>query len=61
MVNARPVDRPVAVALNNQDVPFAFVTGNDRDDLPPGFNGAPLVREPFSPTGLIAMSRQLVG
>jgi hypothetical protein len=42
---------PVAVALKDRKVPFAFVTGNDRESLPPGFNDSPLVRKPFNPRG----------
>ncbi len=51
---------PVAVALNDRNVPFAFVTGNDRDSLPPGFNDSPMVRKPFNPNGLITMARTLL-
>jgi len=51
---------PVAVALNSRNVPFAFVTGNDRESLPPGFNDSPMVRKPFNPNGLISMARTLL-
>lgn len=32
---------PVAAVLGDRGVPFAFVTGNDRESLPPKFVGAP--------------------
>ena len=50
---------PIAAALTQMGVPFAFVTGNDRDGLPADFNGAPMVRKPFDQERLIAMARQL--
>jgi DNA-binding response OmpR family regulator len=51
---------PVADALSARRVPFAFVTGNDRDSLPDAFSDAPLVRKPYDPAGLVAMARRLV-
>ena len=50
---------PVAAVLGDRGVPFAFVTGNDRDSLPASFMNAPVVRKPFDPARLIDMTRRL--
>jgi len=46
---------PVAAALGEQRVPFAFVTGNDLGSLPAAFTSAAMVRKPFDAGRLIAM------
>jgi CheY-like chemotaxis protein len=51
---------PVAAALRDRGVPFAFVTGNDRASLPVAFADAPLVRKPFDAARLVETARRLV-
>jgi CheY-like chemotaxis protein len=50
---------PVAATLTERGVPFAFVTGNDRDSLPSAFIAAPVVRKPFDAVRLVEMVRRL--
>lgn len=50
----------IAAALASRSIPFAFVTGYGRDNLPAGFRDAPLVMKPFAGPKLIAMVRNLV-
>lgn len=50
---------PVATALRERHVPFAFVTGNDRGSLPAPFIAAPVVRKPFDPRHLVDMAKRL--
>jgi DNA-binding response OmpR family regulator len=50
---------PAAVALRERHVPFAFVTGNDRDSLPSGFASVTVVRKPFNPGLLVETARRL--
>jgi len=45
----------IADALLARKVPFAFVSGYGRDQLPPRHRGAPLVRKPFTGADLLAV------
>jgi CheY-like chemotaxis protein len=45
----------LADALLARKVPFAFVSGYGRDQLPPQHRDAPLVRKPFTSEDLLAM------
>ena len=45
----------VADALQARAVPFAFVTGYGREQLPPAHRDAPLVKKPFSDKELLAV------
>ena len=45
----------IADALLARKVPFAFVSGYGRDELPPQHRGAPLVRKPFTGADLLAV------
>ncbi|MGC2410586.1 MAG: response regulator [Methyloceanibacter sp.] len=45
----------IADALLARKVPFAFVSGYGRDQLPPQHRGAPLVRKPFTGADLLAV------
>lgn len=47
---------PVAVALAERSVPFAFVSGNDRASLPPAFDHVLLVGKPFNPAHLVEVA-----
>ena len=48
-----PVGR-VADALKARSIPFAFVSGYGREQLPPAHRGAPLVKKPFTGKDLLA-------
>ena len=50
----------IAVALASRSIPFVFVTGYGRDNLPPGFRDAPLIMKPFAEQTHIATVRGLV-
>ncbi|MGE0458955.1 MAG: PAS domain S-box protein [Bauldia sp.] len=52
-LNGRPVDE-IAAALTAADVPFVFTTGYERSALPRSFQGAELLRKPFSEEQLLA-------
>lgn len=45
----------IAVALTRANVPFAFVSGYDRDSLPASFATAELLSKPFDPSRLLAV------
>jgi DNA-binding response OmpR family regulator len=45
---------PVADALAARRLPFVFVTGYDRLDLPATHRGRPVLRKPFDPHILLA-------
>ena len=45
----------IADALLARKVPFAFVSGYGRDQLPPQHREAPLVRKPFTGADLLAV------
>jgi DNA-binding response OmpR family regulator len=51
----------VAAILNRRNVPFAFVTGGTREDLPAAFSGAPMLAKPFTEKDLIATVGRLFG
>jgi CheY-like chemotaxis protein len=53
-LGGQPVGR-IADALLARKVPFAFVSGYGRDQLPPQHRGAPLVRKPFTGADLLAV------
>lgn len=44
---------PIAAALSSRAIPFAFVTGYGRDEIPAPFRNAPLVMKPFAAPKLI--------
>jgi CheY-like chemotaxis protein len=48
-----PVGR-VADALKARSIPFAFVSGYGREQLPPDHRSAPLVKKPFTGKDLLA-------
>lgn len=43
----------IAAALASRSIPFAFVTGYGREDIPAPFRGAPMVMKPFAAPKLI--------
>jgi CheY-like chemotaxis protein len=49
----------VAAILNQRNVPFAFVTGCAREDLPAAFRAAPMLVKPFGEKDLIATVSRL--
>src|SRR5690606_18093142 len=46
-LNGDPVEG-IASSLTDQGIPFAFLSGYGREELPQAFNKAPLVRKPFT-------------
>ena len=48
-----PVGR-IADALTARGIPFAFVSGYGREQLPQAYRGVPLVRKPFTGRDLLA-------
>ena len=50
----------VALALTAQNIPFAVVTGYDRERLPPEFEGALFVRKPFNSARLLQLAQELM-
>jgi CheY-like chemotaxis protein len=53
-LGGEPVSR-VADALKARGIPFAFVSGYGREQLPPAHRGAPLVKKPFTGRDLLAV------
>ena len=51
---------PVAAALFERQIPFAFVTGHGREHLPPQYSRWPLISKPFEPTRLVAAVHRLL-
>ncbi|MDR2876942.1 MAG: response regulator [Chromatiales bacterium] len=49
----------IAAELLSRSIPFAFVTGYERDYLPERFHDAPLIIKPFAGQKLIATVRGL--
>lgn len=45
---------PVARALQALGVPFAFLSGRDREDLAPEFSGTPYLRKPVTARDVFA-------
>jgi len=52
-IAGEPVSR-VADALKQRGIPFAFVSGYGREQLPAEHRGAPLVKKPFAGKDLLA-------
>jgi DNA-binding response OmpR family regulator len=48
-----------AAALTRRNMPFAFVTGAAREDLPAAFRNVPILVKPFRGKDLIAMVSRL--
>ena len=51
---------PVADLLAERGVPFAFVTGYNKDVLPPPYRDRPLLQKPFWPQTVLAMLAMLI-
>jgi PAS domain S-box-containing protein len=51
----------LAAALTRKSVPFAFITGYDRDSLPAAFRSAPIIPKPFTHAKLRAGLHDLLG
>jgi PAS domain S-box-containing protein len=49
----------VAAKLTHRNIPFIFVSGYGSKTLPPGFQGAPIVRKPVNPAELVAAVERL--
>jgi CheY-like chemotaxis protein len=49
----------IAAILTQRNVPFAFVTGCAREDLPAAFRGAPMLAKPFREKDLITTVSRL--
>lgn len=61
LIDANLAGEPVgaiADALKRRGVPFAFVTGYGREILPAEYQGAPLVKKPFTDKDLLAAVAQ---
>ncbi|MGA8690236.1 MAG: response regulator [Methyloceanibacter sp.] len=58
-LGGEPVGR-LADLLRARGVPFAFVSGYGRDQLPPAHQSAPLVRKPFTGEDLLAVVARFV-
>ncbi len=43
----------LAAALKDKRIPFAFVSGSDRDELPPKFRDAQFIAKPFSESAIL--------
>jgi hypothetical protein len=50
----------VAAALTRKTIPFAFVTGYDREALPAHFARASILKKPFSDEQLLDAAARLV-
>ena len=57
-LNGHPVDA-VAKCLRQNMIPFAFVTGYSRDNLPVGFEDPPVIRKPVAAGILVNAARAL--
>ena len=51
-LGGKPVDE-IAAALTRRNIPFAFVTGYGRANLPQAFRSAALVSKPFSAASIL--------
>lgn len=56
-LGGEPVE-PVADALKARGIPFAFVSGYGREQLPASHRSAPLVKKPFTGQDLLAAIAQ---
>jgi CheY-like chemotaxis protein len=57
LLDASLPDEPVtgiADALKVKTIPFVFVTGHSREQLPPAYRDAPVVKKPFTGEDLLA-------
>jgi CheY-like chemotaxis protein len=52
---------PVAMALAERKVPFAFVTGYGRESIDSRFDGAPILQKPVVREGLEQFLREVLG
>ena len=57
-LNGRPVDE-IAAALTRRNVPFAFVSGYGRENLPQGYRSATLLPKPFSQPQVVDLAARL--
>lgn len=57
-LHGKPVDA-VAAALTRRGIPFAFVSGYGRENLPAAFAQAPVVSKPFIPQQLVEVAGRL--
>ena len=57
-LSGQPIDA-VAQALSDRGIPFAYVTGYDRESLPRN-HPAPIVTKPFDADQLLAAARRLL-
>jgi DNA-binding response OmpR family regulator len=51
---------PVADLLAERGVPFAFVTGYNKDVLPPLYRDRPLLQKPFRPQAVLATLAMMI-
>ncbi|TWF59218.1 GAF domain-containing protein [Neorhizobium alkalisoli] len=58
-LHGRPVG-PIAAALAERAVPFAFATGYDRDGLPEDFRDRPILGKPAGPEQVVEMVGRLI-
>ena len=58
-LKGRPVD-VIAAALTRQGVPFAFVTGYDRNALPQAFRGTAMLAKPYTQAALVETIEKLL-
>lgn len=58
-LHGSPVD-PIANALSQRNIPFAFVTGYNGDALPEAFRKYPVVNKPFSQEQMVDVAASLV-
>ena len=58
-LNGRTVDE-IAAALTRGHVPFAFMTGTDRKNLPQAFLEAPMLAKPYMHQALLEMIAKLI-
>ena len=52
---------PVAEALRRRGIPYLFITGYQRSELPPSHRNAPALEKPFGEEMLIDAIKSLVG
>lgn len=52
---------PVALALQEQGIPFLFLSGNSREQLPIALQGVPWLAKPVAPALLLSMLRNQIG